>query len=217
MIEIKDVEILDMLPYTFKTNKYKALSAAIKALTALFYSVMSSVMFWADIENASPALLDAMAAELDAPFYSADMTIEQKRSVVAAAFEYNSRIGTRSSVEALLTAAFGGGEVSEWFEYDGEPYHFKVTVPRREGVRIEHDTLNYFIANVEKFKNKRSKLEGVEINTESSATLYLGAATVIEMAAVMPSVDYATYNDIKDNTYTQLQEKTYREILYKEE
>lgn len=217
MIHVKDVEILDILPHTFKTDEYTALSKAIAAMTALLYETMSSVLFWADIENASPELLDAMAAELDAPFYSTNLSAENKQAVIAATFEYNSRIGTRSSVEALLTAAFGGGELSEWFEYGGDPYYFKVTVPRREGINIEHDNFDYFMTNIGKFKNKRSKLEGIEVNTENTSTIYIGGGAVIEMETEMPYKEYATYEDIRSQTYEQLRSKTYLEILHGEE
>lgn len=107
MIKIRDCEILDILPYTFKTPRRQALSKALLKVRTQCYDTMSSVLFWGDIENADPALLDAMAAELDCAFYSSDMSVEQKRSVIAATFEYNSKIGTVSSITALLAAAFG--------------------------------------------------------------------------------------------------------------
>lgn len=159
MIHVKDVEILDILPHTFKTDEYTALSKAIAAMTALLYETMSSVLFWADIENASPELLDAMASELDAPFYSADMTIEQKRSVVAAAFEYNSRIGTVSSIEELLSAAFGNGVITEWFNYGGDPYYFKADIISRPPLSITRAGYDLFINNLDAVKPKRAKLE----------------------------------------------------------
>lgn len=159
MISIKDVTILDILPHTFKTDEYKALSKAIAALTSLFYKQMSSVLFWADIENASPELLDAMAAELDAPFYSNDMQEEQKRSIIAAAFTYNSRIGTVSSVKGLLTAAFGGGNISEWYEYGGDPYYFKTDVTSKPPLSVTRAGYEMFIKNLDAVKPKRAKLE----------------------------------------------------------
>ncbi|MGN0108151.1 MAG: hypothetical protein ACI4A5_10715, partial [Hominilimicola sp.] len=61
MIKIRDCEILDLLPYTFKTPRRQALSRAFLKVRAKCYDTMSSVLFWGDIENANPALLDAMA------------------------------------------------------------------------------------------------------------------------------------------------------------
>lgn len=174
MIKIRDCEILDLLPYTFKTPRRQALSKALAKVRAKCYDTMAAVLFWGDIENASPVVLDAMAAELDAPFYSNDMPIERKRSIIAATFEYNSRIGTVSSITALLAAAFGGGKVSEWYEYDGKPYHFKAEITRNDDTSTNYNNYEYFLKTLEKVKNKRSKLEGIIINENLKGNLYFG-------------------------------------------
>ncbi len=178
MIQIKNVTILDLLPHTFKTIRNIALSRAIAALTTKFYSDMSSVMVWADIENASPALLDAMAAEIAAPFYSNDMTTEQKKSIIAAAFVYNSQIGTVSSVSELLSAAFGNGVITEWFDYGGKPYYFKTNVTAKPPLSISRDGYKMFLNNLETVKPKRAKLDEAKFSRSTQTNIYFGAALV---------------------------------------
>lgn len=247
MISIKDVTILDILPYTFKTAEYEALSRAIASLTALFYETMSSVLFWADIENASPALLDAMAAELDAPFYLSDMPIEQKRSIIAAAFVYNSHIGTVSSVQELVAAAFGGGNIAEWYEYGGDPYYFKVEIDG-DITKPGMTEFKYFSSMLNKVKNVRAKLDEltVVLSLPQSAIYYAGIVSRIEDSMVVTvdmsgggdtlgvenvgvfmcdaesgrsylAQEYNTYEDIKNMTYEETSGKTYAELLYKED
>ncbi|NDO20213.1 hypothetical protein FMM68_11200 [Lachnospiraceae bacterium MD329] len=250
MIKIRDCEIMDILPYTFKTPRWQALSKAFLKVRAMCYDTMSSVLFWGDIENADPALLDAMAAELSAPFYSMDMSIEQKRSITAAAFAYNSRIGTVSSIQGLLTAAFGGGKISEWYEYGGDPYYFKIDI-NGEQISPTLSDFKYFSEMIRKIKNVRSKLEGlnVKLNTTQS-DIYAGAKVVgikrtlpkVEAAEIpresevlsgvaigakvagikrtLPKVDamqYNTYEDIKKYSNDEIKNKTYLELLYKQE
>lgn len=249
MIKIRDCEILDLLPYTFKTPRRQALSKALAKVRAKCYDTMSAVLFWGDIENASPVVLDALAAELDAPFYSDDMSVEQKRSIIAATFEYNSRIGTMSSITALLTAAFGGGKVSEWYEYGGRPYYFKVEITRSDGIHPDIDNYNYFLKMLEKVKNKRSKLEAVETNeTLPKTTIYYGGVVTriqdslsvpvdfagndntpfgvenigvfmydVEHGRSYPAQKYNTFEDIKNMAYEEINDKTYAELLYKED
>lgn len=163
MIGIKDVTILDILPYTFKTDEYTALSKAIAALTTKFYNTMLSVSLWSDIEQVKSEILDVMAAELDAPFYQTNMTVEQKRSIIAAAFTYNAKIGTLSSIQGLLSASFGGGTVSEWYDYGGKPYYFRANISRADGISTTYNSYEYFLAMLEKVKNKRAKLESITI------------------------------------------------------
>lgn len=179
MKKVNDVEILDLLPYTFKDPKDIALSKALKKATTYVYDVLSSnVILWADIDNAKEEFLDVMAVELDCPFYDVNMTIEQKRAIVKSSFAYNSRIGTVSSVKKALEATFGGGNVSEWFEYGGDPYYFKAEITRSDNIATSYNNFDYFIKVLEKVKNKRSKLEGITINERLKGNLYFGGAVV---------------------------------------
>lgn len=73
MIETKDVSVLDILPYTFKTSENKALSEAIKAMTERLYKAFENTAYRSDIQNADAFVLDVLAAELDCPFYSESM------------------------------------------------------------------------------------------------------------------------------------------------
>ena len=201
MIHIKNVAILDMLPFTFKTQRGIALSRAIKALTVKLYDNMSSVLFWADIDNASPALLDAMAAEVDAPFYSTDLAEEQKKSIIKAAFVYNSRIGTVSSVEGLLSASFGKGKISEWFNYGGAPYYFKIDLYDNHDGRISGDNIEMFFTTLEKIKNKRSKLEVLDISTDPTqgGTYHAGSTAVFGRV----TIPFDTSSLVDDTIYSK--------------
>ncbi len=176
MIKIKDATILDILPHTFKTNEYKALSKAIAALTASFYEELSGVVFWADISNASEQMLDVMALELDAPFYADNMTVEQKRAVVSAAFKYNSEIGTPESVSELLRAAFDNGVVHEWFDYGGEPYHFKAEVTSTGLGVLSKSGQELFAENINKIKPKRAKLDALKTEIQKNTSQRIGVS-----------------------------------------
>lgn len=182
MIDFKDAEILDILPFTFKKPREIAMSKTIKQITAIFYAMVCQFDFWVNIDNiTNETLLDAMAAELDCPFYATDMPIEQKREVIKATKEYNSHVGTVGAVQTILKAAFGGGEVSEWFEYDGLPYYFKVNISKDFARKyVSREMVEYFYKMLEKAKNKRSKLE--ELKTESTSELNLAMA--VEVATI---------------------------------
>lgn len=250
MKKVNDVEILDLLPYTFNDPKDIALSKALKKVTTYVYDVLSSnVILWADIDNAKEEFLDVMAAELDCPFYDVNMTIEQKRAIVKSSFAYNSRIGTVSSVKKALEATFGGGKVSEWYKYGGRPYYFKVEITRSDGIHPDIDNYNYFLKMLEKVKNKRSKLEAVETNeTLPKTTIYYGGVVTriqdslsipvdfasndntpcgvenigvfmydVEHGRSYPAQKYNTFEDIKNMAYEEINDKTYAELLYKED
>lgn len=164
MIKIKNASIIDILPHTFLTDEGRALAAAIGRLTGELCKKITAIVFWGDIENASPVVLDALAQELDCPFYSDNLSDDQKRSIIAATFRYNSHISTVGAVQEILNAAFGGGKITEWFDYDGEPYHFKLNLPIAFGKKyISREVIENFYKILEKAKNKRSKLDDFTI------------------------------------------------------
>lgn len=71
--------------------------------------------------------LDEVAHESGIPFdFTAD--IEQKREWVKQAIPMYRILGTKKSVVQYLEGYFGEIEVQESWEYDGDPFHFHVTV-----------------------------------------------------------------------------------------
>lgn len=171
MIDIDDAEILDILPYTMK-EKYKPLSLALKRMRVEFLcSLIHKVILWADIDNAPEEALDTMAAEIDAPFYSSDMSVERKRAVIKATDTYNSGIGTVSSVAQLLTSAFGGGEVKEWYEYGGEPYHFRFIVKSSTDTQITQSMHEMLTSKICSIKPVRAKLDELIIKAMADCSL----------------------------------------------
>lgn len=176
MIKIQNASILDILPHTFLTDEGRALAAAIQRLTAEFYTLISALLFWGDLENASTVVLDALARELDCPFYSDDLSDDQKRSMIAAAFEYNNRIGTVSSITGLLAGAFGNGTVTEWSEYNGDPYHFRAEVFSAAERAVTINGYELLQSKVDDVKPKRAKLDGVTITRGVDNNMYIGIA-----------------------------------------
>lgn len=200
MIELKDASLLSLLPFTFKTDEGKALDAAARYLLDTAYKTTRKYLFWGDIKNADAAVLDAMAAEIDAPFYSTDMDADRKRAVIAAAFEYNSRVGSVSAVKELLAAAFGGGEIAEWFEYGGEPYYFKVSL---ESASISEFMYGYFLREIEKVKPKRAKLEGfdVKLQSDADAAVYTGTDAAVCVTQVIYTAPIKEEKEITAEVY----------------
>lgn len=165
MINVRDVTISDLLPYTMKTPKNIALSKAFGEMTRYLYDTLQSVIFWADINSADDMLLNSMAAEIDCPFYENGMSIEQKRELIAVSDIYNSRTGTTSAVDKLIAAAFKNGNIQEWYEYGGNPYCFKINMDSSSS-KSEMNDFNYFFSMLRKIKNARSKLEVINISKD---------------------------------------------------
>ena len=86
------------------------------------------------------------------------MDLETKRKLIRNSI-YEHRIkGTKFAVENLLNKITGGANVTEWFEYGGEPGFFRVTLTE---LRDYGDKGETFLRMIEATKNARSWLDSV--------------------------------------------------------
>jgi len=136
----------------------------------------------ANIENLSENILDYLAVELRAPYYNQEMSREEKARIVASTLPWYAKAGTKSALEKLLQTIYGGGEVTEWFDYDtaGDPFHFKVKVNSTNNAFDSEDFTTTVMAIVNGAKNARSILDGLglicETSTAENSAPFIGCA-----------------------------------------
>jgi phage tail P2-like protein len=87
---------------------------------------------------------------------------EERRSLIKMAIELHRYRGTPYAVESVLEKLNLTGRVTEWFDYGGEPYRFKVDIELLTR-GMDETTVNLLYALVNKYKNVRSWLEELNI------------------------------------------------------
>lgn len=127
MINLYDGEIADLLPWNFtNSNELLSISYAIKQETKRLLQYAKNVSIL-DIDKLDHPLLDILATELRSPFYTADMPIEKKRTIIKNTLLWHLRAGTVGALDNLLTILYGDTiSIAEWFEYHGRPYCFRI-------------------------------------------------------------------------------------------
>jgi P2-related tail formation protein len=106
------------------------------------------------------------------------MTHEVKSRLVENSLDWHTRKGTPSTVEELVTAVFADAVVSEWFEYDGKRYRFRVET---ETTDVTPDRIRDLIAAIFSVKNTRSDIDSIEIVWTARNDLYIGSALSLEI------------------------------------
>ncbi len=102
-----------------------------------------------------------------------------KRQVVAAAIKVHRHKGTPGAVQDAIDAIGAGASISEWFQYGGDPYHFRIDVELDQRGLSEEETKT-LTAIALATKNVRSHLDDMKIYiTSKSVGPYIGAATTI--------------------------------------
>ena len=111
-------------------------------------------------------------------------TVEEKRDLIKNSLNLHRYRGTKYSLVRVLEILGLNGKVSEWFEYGGRPYYFRISIDmNKKGFdeNTEQSLLDLITAN----KNVRSKLENLIIYLINTAEQnYTSYATTSEEVTV---------------------------------
>lgn len=125
---LTEENLLRTLPSVLRNDEsMAALASSIAKVLSGRVSEIESLLLYARIDQLPEELLDILAYDFKVDWWDADFTLEEKRRTLKDSWRVHRMLGTKAAVELAVSDAFGTGKVSEWFEYGGEPYHFKVS------------------------------------------------------------------------------------------
>lgn len=129
--------------------------AAVNAYRLLMYSNIDNLKD----DAFGHSLADELAWQFHVDYYDKTADIETKKQLVKQSIKIHRKKGTPQAVVDLLQTAFPSDAILlEWFDYGGEPYHFKIVTSEFEG----YDTTE-FLKALDTVKNARSYLDGVTV------------------------------------------------------
>ena len=113
---------------------------------------------------------------------------EQKINLIHRSEELHRLKGTPAAIELVCSLLNVNSKMEEWFEYEGEPYHFKLKL-RITDKGLNENTVKLLEALVMEYKNVRSYLEAINIYLTSVGHFYTAATTTThEKISVYPYV-----------------------------
>ncbi len=158
-----ELDFMQFLPAWMQTDETAmALAYAVENQLHRIFTQLDALKIYTSISTQTDVVLDKLAAQFDTLGYSSDMTLAVKRSLVQNSILNHKRCGTVAAVEQVATDIFGDAWVEEWFDYDGEPYHFKV---HTTNVGVGDEEAAAFEKIVKATQNVRSYLESIVIET----------------------------------------------------
>jgi phage tail P2-like protein len=120
-------------------------------------------------------LIDLLAWQLHVDFYDPTLPFEVRRELTANSIPWHMIKGTPQVVEEIVTAVFSDSTVSEWFQYGGWPYRFRVSAVVSN---VTEDVIYNLIAAIFTVKNTRSWLDYIELINRSNADWYFAAGEI---------------------------------------
>lgn len=151
-----------------------ALAKAIEAgLQIMNDTIKAGVDCIVDFDEMPEWRLDELAWEYDLLYdYTAD--IEWKRKWIREAEATYSIYGTPAGIEKYLQVVYDVVQIEEWWRYEGDPYHFRVTVAEE----WSQESNDWATAAIGKAKNVRSVLDYIFFSSMTSEAPGLVGGTV---------------------------------------
>jgi len=172
-----DLKNLDLLTLQTKHMQHDPTTKGIcSALTPQFKQVANEVencLIFARIDELPEEVLDELAYELHIEWYDTNASIDVKRALIKSSDIVHMYHGTPFAVGQVVQDYFGDGYVEEWWEYGGDPYHFRVVT---SNAAVTGELANQFAHAIEKVKRKSARLDQVLVSMAADFPIYFGHA-----------------------------------------
>ena len=165
MIDVYSGELKDLWPDN-KEPEFIAFSYAIKGIVDRLLEYDRRSMIYTGIDSLPEEILDHLAVEWRAMYYTQDLDIEKKRTIIKNTLIWYMGFGTAGTMEELMQVIFGVGSVVENWEFDDAPfgpYLFDVLTDAPDQL-VTWDIINYVATMVDRVKNARSQLRRIGFN-----------------------------------------------------
>ncbi len=171
-MRLEDVETTKLLPdWIRQDGAVQGLGKGTDDVVKAIHARIQLLSRWNKIDELTDAELDELAYELNILWYDSTAPIETKRDLIRNSDIVYSKLGTKYAVEQIINAYFGNGRVREWFEYGGEPFHFKVL---SDNPALVNENYDKFLKLLSVSKRRSTWLDAVLICLTGELPLYVG-------------------------------------------
>jgi len=181
MISLQQAKLLEMLPPSLVSDpQVQALSTALDQALQALPALLNGARMLSDISEQPEAMLDSLAWQFHVDEYQGSYALEIKRQLIAQSVYIHQHRGTPAAVQAVISIIFGPGAVlQEWFDYAGDPYHFRILCPSSPAPWSDSDIHDQIVALINRAKNVRSVMDALLVSTEIDRPIYVGGAVLV--------------------------------------
>ena len=174
-MEIDAPKLSEILPQSLTADgKILATAKYFDEELAKLSGAIKQVLHLPRLDELPSDVLDHLAWQYHVDNYSSDFSEEIKREMIRESIYLHRIKGTKAAVILALKAFSENPEVSEWYEYGGKEYFFKVILQDLKDVGDDGETL---LRTIYDSKNVRSWLEEIffELEEKEAHAHYHGA------------------------------------------
>lgn len=187
-MRLHEIDILRLIPQFMRNDETaRAFAYALNNKLKEVTEKAQHAQIYARIDSLSEEVLDELAWQFNIVEYRHEYDISTKRELIKGCMEIHHKRGTVAAVEDVVRKIFGDATIEEWFDYGGEPYHFKIYT---SNITSTDEMVQEVIRTVRDTQNVRSHLEEVIIEFETqSMDIFVGCKSVIMDAVELQTVD----------------------------
>lgn len=173
--DLYSIDFTRSLPQPLKNDpNMLALAKVIAEQMQITAKQIKKNIIYARIDELDEKTLDILAYDLHVDWYDYTYPVEVKRATIKDSVKVHRKLGTKYAVETALGNVFPGSRVEEWFEYDGDPFMFKVIIGATVA-GVSADRQAAVLERVRFYKNLRSHLEAISYRIEKATTVQVAA------------------------------------------
>lgn len=174
-----------------------SLATAIASTIEKIATAPTLAMIYNRIDQLEEPVLDTLAKDFKVDWWRPDSSLEEKRRALKNSWYIHKHLGTKAAIEKAVSDYLGTGKVEEWFEYGGEPHHFRISSENNAEIVAQYDA---FLAVLNVVKRCSSVLDHITASLSISQTLIIGFAVGVAKKGSVTSnaVDITELNVLTD-------------------
>lgn len=173
--DILSIDFTRTLPPALKNDPNMfALATVISQQLHNNMNTIDSNVIYARIDVLPEWVLDVLAYDLKVDWYDYTYPVEVKRATIKDSVKVHRKLGTKYAVQTALGNVFPGTKIEEWFEYNGDPFMFRIIIDATTA-GISEERQAEILERVKFYKNARSHLESINYKIEKATTVQLAA------------------------------------------
>ena len=155
-MELSNIDLLSLQTAYMQQDPFvKALCKALEPYFKMLDEDIRLTYIYGRIDELGEEVVDSLAWQFHVDFYDYTLSLEKKRELVKNSLRLHRIKGTPQAVIEAVKIIFDNIELQEWFQYDGEPYFFRLNVDIENEIITEENTKKVSKL-INSYKNLRS-------------------------------------------------------------
>lgn len=175
--QAKALELFASFPLALRADRRLAAAGLVLAeALAIRWRETEEGSFYAHIDRLDEPMLDALAFDFKVDWWDETYSLEEKRRTLKDSWRVHRMLGTKAAVETAIRAIYPETDAVEWFEYGGEPFHFRLYIDLSD-VMGDETRPWHVMDRVNFYKSLRSHMDDIQFTMEAKQPAVLGLGT----------------------------------------